>query len=87
MSTCQIKSIPGLATYRTLFLRFSCLQAGHPAMLRLLLSSDRRPLNVAAQEFNEFNTRHKSGTLYADGVHLRNMNTFAAPVVVFNRVS
>ena len=43
--------------------------------------SDRRSLDVAAQELNEFKTRHKSEMFYADE------DTFAAPVMVFNGIS
>ena len=43
--------------------------------------SDRYSLDVAAQELNEFKTRHKSEMFYADE------DTLAAPVMVFNETS
>ena len=57
---------------------FSTLQAGPPSSMEF---SDRHSLDVAAQELNEFKTRHKSEMFYADE------DTFVAPVMVFNGIS
>jgi hypothetical protein len=73
---CQIRTIPGLANDRTLFLRFSRPRTSHAAFV----GYDQSPPDIA-QEFNDPKIRHESLEVSNCSGHF---SILVGPVAVFD---